>query len=476
MSEARGEFWTFLDDDDLMEPDHVGTLVGGLTDVPHHRCVYTGVRVDYLQNGACIRSDTLSHAFNRHRLRARNYIPIHAALFHRSLYEEGCRFDETLETLEDWDFWLQVSALTDFVHVDRITARYRNSGASGYGDRIAAAQLLSSTAAVFEKWRMRWSGADWAEMLLDRDRMRDEITSQADTLRRELDVNRALLLEARQRNEAMSLRIKDYYDALAGALSVRPASGPGGRDLQGDDLIADGPKLRDRPAFEPKSAPAGIFSRLLRRPFGQPHEPTRIGDESAGTRVVPREAHRPAEMLKPRHLEHARVLEHRGRILELLPKGSICCEVGVGEAVFSREILNEVQPRRLHLVEIDPHRIERARNRFVSEVAAGQVETHLGDSTEMLSQFPDHYFDWVYLDASTTYELVRGDLEVCRTRVKETGWIIVHNYIYWDHVIDRKYGVMEATNEFCIAHDYELIYLALHSESFDDAVIRRIAN
>jgi LmbE family N-acetylglucosaminyl deacetylase len=475
MSEAQGEFWTFLDDDDLVEPDHVSTLVEGLSAVPGQRCVYTGVRVDYLNNGECVRSETLSHPFNRHQLRARNYIPIHAALFHRSLYEDGCRFDETLETLEDWDFWLQLSLLTDFIHVDKITARYRNSGASGFGDQIAAAQLQCSTAAVFEKWRSRWRGTEWAETLLDRDRMRDELACQANDLRRELDTSREMLQESRQRTELMSRRIKDYQAALAGAVSAKPGPEARKQDHAEDDMPEEAPDVREHPTSGAKSMLGRILSRVLARPLDPPPAPSPVLDQNTETRVLSLDTHRPTEMLTPRHLGNARVLEHRGRILELVPRGSICCEVGVGEAVFSRQILNEVHPRRLHLVDIDPHRLEHARSLFVAEVGAGQVETHLGDSAEMLSQFPSQYFDWIYLDASPTYELVRGDLEVCRTRVKDDGWIIVHNYIYWDHVIGLKYGVMEATNEFCLAHDYELLYLALHSESFNDAVIRRTA-
>lgn len=478
MSEARGEFLMFLDDDDLLEPDHLSTLVTRLSASTDKRCAYSGVRVDYLHNSELVRSETLSHPFNRHQLRGRNYIPIHAVLFHRSLYDQGCRFDETLDTLEDWDFWLQLSALTDFAYIDKVTARYRNSGSSGYGARIEAAQLLNSTAAVFEKWRTRWSGIEWAEILLERDRMRDEVAAQTKALHNELESNHAQLQESQRRAEALSQRIREYQAALAQRSAHRlPGPPPPELDIRGQTRLLETQDSADdgrmsRPA--PTPTPIQKLSQLLFRRSDDPQKRTAILEEMAVPGIIPADMHRPTPMLTPRHLMNARFLEHRGRILELVPDGSICCEVGIGGAVFSRQILNDAKPGRLHLIEIEPQIVERTRAIFASEVAAGQVQTHLGDSAEVLLQFPSNYFDWVYLDASPNYELVKGELEACRTRVKGNGWIIVHNYIYWDHVIGCKYGVMEATNEFCLAHDYELLYLALHSESFNDAVIRRI--
>src|SRR5690606_22551207 len=54
-----------------------------------------------------------------------NFLPIHAVLFSRRLLDQGCRIDENLPILEDWDFWLQIAQLTTLSHVPGVSAVYR---------------------------------------------------------------------------------------------------------------------------------------------------------------------------------------------------------------------------------------------------------------------------------------------------------------------------------------------------------------
>ncbi|MFZ1642115.1 MAG: glycosyltransferase [Candidatus Contendobacter sp.] len=163
---ARGRYIGFLDDDDLLFPDHVAVLAEILRRQANARVAYSGVRmIAYRPDGTPDFEILLNQPFHSPSLRAQNYIPIHAVLFDRILLEAGCRFDESLTLYEDWDFWLQLASHSEFLHVDHITACYRNFGHSGFGLQADPAKVAAGRAALFDKWRKIWSGAELSEAL-----------------------------------------------------------------------------------------------------------------------------------------------------------------------------------------------------------------------------------------------------------------------------------------------------------------------
>lgn len=163
---ARGHYLGFLDDDDLLYPDHVSILVETLRRQSKAKVAYSGVRmIAYLPDGLPGSETVLNQPFHLPSLRAQNYIPMHAVLFERGLLEEGCRFDESLALYEDWDFWLQLAECSEFLHVDQVTACYRNFGHSGFGLHADAGKIAAGRAALFDKWRKIWSGAELSEAL-----------------------------------------------------------------------------------------------------------------------------------------------------------------------------------------------------------------------------------------------------------------------------------------------------------------------
>jgi hypothetical protein len=76
--------------------------------------------------------------------RAGQLTPIHAMLFHRSLLDEGCRFDEALDRDEDGDFWLQVATRTTMAHLPGISAAHRIQASPGVNDDAGEAGASSS--------------------------------------------------------------------------------------------------------------------------------------------------------------------------------------------------------------------------------------------------------------------------------------------------------------------------------------------
>jgi LmbE family N-acetylglucosaminyl deacetylase/glycosyltransferase involved in cell wall biosynthesis len=153
LEEATGDYLIFLDDDDLFEPDHLSGLVSALETRPDAALAYAGVQcVKKGVDGTWKDFITYNDDFDPIRLLCTNYIPMMAALFRRRIVEAGCRFDPSLKLCEDWDFWLQALAHTEFVHVDRVSARYRISDASSeiWTDKALAE---NATREVFAKWR-----------------------------------------------------------------------------------------------------------------------------------------------------------------------------------------------------------------------------------------------------------------------------------------------------------------------------------
>lgn len=166
LNAASGGYLGFLDDDDLLLPEHVSVLVDALQRSSTARVAYSGVRmIAYQADGAPGFESLLNQPFHLPSLRAQNYIPMHAVLFDRALLEGGCRFDESLELYEDWDFWLQLAEHSEFLHVDQLTACYRNFGHSGFGLQADTAKIAAGRAALFDKWRKIWTGAELSEAL-----------------------------------------------------------------------------------------------------------------------------------------------------------------------------------------------------------------------------------------------------------------------------------------------------------------------
>lgn len=169
LAAATGSHLLFLDDDDWIAAEHISRLMATAQRHPDCQVIYSATQKT--DADARLLDDIIAVPFDRTVLRRDNFIPIHSALFSAALRDGGCHFDESLDVYEDWDFWLQCAELTDFLLDDQIGAFYRMGGESEtmLTEHQARYQpghpMAEARAKLLDKWKSRWTGAQWNAVL-----------------------------------------------------------------------------------------------------------------------------------------------------------------------------------------------------------------------------------------------------------------------------------------------------------------------
>jgi len=163
---ARGEYIGFLDDDDVVYPVHLQTLMEAAR--PQRRpVVYTDVlNVTYQpgpRTGEWIREKeqlVYSFDFDADNFLLANYIPIHCLAIRRDCFDRVGPFDESLTILEDWEFLIRLSRSFPFLHIPKITGEYRRrddnsnireSAAYPVNEQIIKRRYRNERDALFDK-------------------------------------------------------------------------------------------------------------------------------------------------------------------------------------------------------------------------------------------------------------------------------------------------------------------------------------
>ncbi len=158
ISKARGEYFQFLDADDLLEPEKLKQQVAFLDVSPDVDIVYANVR--YFDDG----NPTELRLSNVHdqawmplvsgageaillRIVRNNIMPVNSPLIRRSTIEEVGSFDERLPPVEDWEYLIRCAATGKRFHYadeDGIRALVRTHPESSSSDprRMLRAEIL----------------------------------------------------------------------------------------------------------------------------------------------------------------------------------------------------------------------------------------------------------------------------------------------------------------------------------------------
>ena len=182
------------------------------------------------------------------------------------------------------------------------------------------------------------------------------------------------------------------------------------------------------------------------------------------------------------------VAPHRKAFAGSLPKGGVGIEVGCHVGKFARTLMDKAKPKLLHMVDLWTRHADTTENyklnpsartralatqRMIKEIKTHRCIVHQGFSSDVIPIFPDHYFDWAYIDAAHEYEYVLDDLLKMAPKIKPPGILWGHDYTPFNKNSGNKYGIIEAVAEFLRqqAH-WEMLGLTGEPE-FPSFVLRR---
>jgi len=164
-------------------------------------------------------------------------------------------------------------------------------------------------------------------------------------------------------------------------------------------------------------------------------------------------------------------------VLELMPKGSTCAEIGVWQGDFSKTILKVTKPKELHLIDpwtYEPNypkmflwgfkeggtqgKMDEMYNSVVSKFKDKKnVVIHRGNSQNVMREFTNNFFDWVYIDDNHRYEFVKNDLIKSFYKVKNSGFISGDDYDWGNDDVSQNKHVKDAVDEFITEFSVEKV-------------------
>lgn len=198
--------------------------------------------------------------------------------------------------------------------------------------------------------------------------------------------------------------------------------------------------------------------------------------------------------------------EYLQYIKGLLPENPRVLEIGVEAGHLSDKIMKVLEPSELHLLdpwETNPnngkiygeghmtnvptahsnvHMQINIERKFAKEIKEGKIFIHRGYSDDLVDNFQDGYFDFIYIDGCHLYESVKSDLYNYLPKLTLNGILGGHDYISKEVKFEQQgvvysnqlgYGIKQAVDELLEElQDMNLIAVVSDEQPFPDWAIK----
>lgn len=150
IQESTGRYVAFLDADDTWFPDKLGRQIAALESSGQHRACYSAhvICTEALAPLAVRRSVRYGSTLEDLLLRGNVVGSVCTVLCDRALFSIAGNFDLTLSQCADWDMWVRLATITEFLYLDEPLVTYRQHGSNMSAD---PALLERDSTRVLEK-------------------------------------------------------------------------------------------------------------------------------------------------------------------------------------------------------------------------------------------------------------------------------------------------------------------------------------